>query len=388
MSGQQSVVENGKSSVAGSGGSAMSVGTKIGIGALFGLLALGFVWFPAALSQKHSGAQKPAAGNYSSGGEQFIPAPQTTPQAPAVNASNASRTLPTPQAQPTLSFGDQSQSSPASAPIMAYSGSAGVSIQPQPAAPASAASNNVIPVSDDTGSQGQSDQDKSPLAQKLQPTVLDGEKATLLPNPDLTITEGTMIPCILQTAINSELPSLVTCVVPIDVRGTTGNVVLLDRGTKIVGQLESGLMQGQNRVFVDWTRAETPDHVLVTLDSPGTDELGESGLPGAVDNHFWQRFGGALMLTLVQGGLNAATTVAAGQGGADSTSQQAAVGFLYSGQNNAQTIANTALQNTINIPPTLTKNQGDTVSLIVAHDLDFSSVYQLQVEGTENGNGG
>jgi type IV secretion system protein VirB10 len=230
--------------------------------------------------------------------------------------------------------------------------------------------------------------DNSPLAQRLKPTVLSPETATVLRNPDMVITEGTMIPCVLQTAIDSTLPGLVTCVVPIDIRGTTGNVVLLDRGTKIVGQIESGVMQGQNRVFVDWTRAETPDHVLVTLDSPGSDELGRAGLPGAVNNHFWERFGGALMLTFVQGALDAATIEAAGQGNANSTTQQAGLGFVYAAQSNGQSVANTALQNTINIPPTLTKNQGDTVSLIVAHDLDFSNVYQLQVSGTGGGNGG
>jgi type IV secretion system protein VirB10 len=86
------------------------------------------------------------------------------------------------------------------------------------------------------------------------------------------------------------------------------------------------------------------------------------------------------MLTVVEGALNAATVETAGQGGSTSTSQEATVGFVNSGQQNAQTIANTALQNSINIAPTLTKNQGDTVALIVAHDLDFSSVYQLQVK--------
>jgi type IV secretion system protein VirB10 len=211
-----------------------------------------------------------------------------------------------------------------------------------------------------------------------------GEQASVLQNPGMVITEGTMIPCILQTAIDSELPGLVTCVVPLDIRGSTGDVVLLDRGTKIVGQIQSGLLQGQDRVFVDWTRAETPDHVIVTLDSPGSDELGRAGLAGAVDNHFWQRFGGALMLTLVQGGLQAATIEAAGQGGSGSTTQAAASGFVYAGQSNGQQIANTALENSINIAPTLSKNQGDTVSLIVAHDLDFSSAYQLQVNGTGN----
>jgi type IV secretion system protein VirB10 len=181
---------------------------------------------------------------------------------------------------------------------------------------------------------------------------------------------------------------LVTCVVPIDIRGSTGDVVLLDRGTKIVGQIQTGLLQGQNRVFVDWTRAETPDHVIVTLDSPGSDELGRAGLPGAVDNHFWERFGGALMLTLVQGGLDAATIEAAGQGNSNSTSQQAGLGFVYAAQSNGQSVTNTALEDTINIAPTLSKNQGDTVSLIVAHDLDFSNVYQLQVSGMGGANGG
>jgi type IV secretion system protein VirB10 len=94
------------------------------------------------------------------------------------------------------------------------------------------------------------------------------------------------------------------------------------------------------------------------------------------------------MLTLVQGGLDAATIEAAGQGNSNSTTQQAGLGFVYAAQSNGQSVANTALQNSINIPPTLTKNQGDTVSLIVAHDLDFSNVYRLQVGGQGGGNGG
>jgi type IV secretion system protein VirB10 len=187
----------------------------------------------------------------------------------------------------------------------------------------------------------------------------------------------------LQTAIDTQLAGFVTCVVPIDVRGTTGDVVLLDRGTKIVGQIENGLVQGQERVFVLWTRAETPNHVVISLNSPGADELGRAGLSGEVDNHWWKRFGGALMLTLLQGSLNAGSALAANSGNGNNNA--ATLGFVYGAQSSGNQVANTALENSINIPPTLRKNQGDTVSVFVAQDLDFSAVYKLKLAGQGNG---
>ena len=368
-----SPVEDGRSPVAGTPRRELTTGTKLGILALVAVLGLGFIWFNALFSHKRADQQKIIPAAYTNGGEVFNGPPDAVMKPAAQN-------LPAPANTTTGLLDAPAQASPAAAPILAFSGSS-VQVPIQPASSsASQPGATPAPVMPDN----------SPLAARLKPTVLDGERASVLQNPDMVITEGTMIPCTLQTAIDSQLPGLVTCVVPIDVRGSTGNVVLLDRGTKIVGQMENGLLQGQNRVFVDWTRAETPDHVIVTLDSPGSDELGRAGLPGAVNNHFWDRFGGALMLTLVQGGLQAGTLAAAGNGNGNSTSQQAALGFVYAAQSNGQSVANTALANSINIPPTLTKNQGDTVSLIVAHDLDFSSVYRLRLDdtGVETGNGG
>lgn len=374
----QSPIDDGRSPVAGAPSRERSIGTKFGIMVLIGVVVLGFIWFNALYSHRAATQPVGAATAYGNGGEPYIQPPAAVP-APAT--SNLPQ--PSPASSSSSFLGGSQQQSPAQAPIMAFSGADDM-VPPAPPASAPAPSDTA----QTDGPSTLPGTDKSPLAARLQATVMDGEKASVLRNPAMVITEGTMIPCILQTAIESELPGLVTCVVPLDIRGSTGDVVLLDRGTKIVGQIQTGLLQGQDRVFVDWTRAETPDHVIVTLDSPGSDELGRAGLAGAVDNHFWQRFGGALMLTLVQGGLQAATIEAAGQGGSNSTTQAAASGFVYAGQSNGQQIANTALENSINIAPTLSKNQGDTVSLIVAHDLDFSSVYQLQVKNTENGYGG
>jgi len=377
--GPPSPVEDGRSPVAGPPRRELSLGTKLGLIGLIGILGLGFIWFNALYSHKSSNQQQAMPATYTNGGEQFA-----APPAPAIKPAPASVALPAPAPQQTQFFGASNQPSPASAPIMAFSGGGDVPQMPA-ATPAAAPASG--PEGGEAGGSLTPPADNSPLAARLKPTVLDGEKASVIQNPDMVITEGTIIPCTLQTAIDTQLPSLVTCVVPMDIRGATGNVVLLDAGTKIIGQIESGLLQGQNRVFVDWTRAETPDHVIVTLDSPGTDELGRGGLPGAVDNHFWDRFGGALMLTLVQGGLNAATIEAAGNGNSNSSTNQAALGFVYAAQSNGQSVANTALENTINIPPTLTKNQGESVALIVAHDLDFSGVYRLQVNNAGVGGG-
>ena len=96
--------------------------------------------------------------------------------------------------------------------------------------------------------------------------------ATIMKHPSLTIPAGTVIPCILQTAIYSELAGFVDCTVPAEVRGATGTVTLLDRGTQVFGGIKSGLREGQSRRL--WIRARTPENVVVTFDKPGRRRAG------------------------------------------------------------------------------------------------------------------
>ncbi|MBP2307497.1 hypothetical protein GBZ48_22080 [Azospirillum melinis] len=206
------------------------------------------------------------------------------------------------------------------------------------------------------------------LAARLEPTRLTGVAAGLLRNQPYLLTTGTVIPCILQTAMDSTLPGFVTCIVPQDVLGKTG-LTLLDRGTKVVGEFRGGVRQGVERMFVLWTRAETPQGVVIALDSPATDPLGRSGLDGEVDRHFWQRFGGALLLSFVDGAIQAGVAAASKEG---STT-------INTGQ--TQSVIAESLRGSIDLPPTLRKNQGEPVSVFVARDLDFSTVYRLQPAG-------
>jgi type IV secretion system protein VirB10 len=213
--------------------------------------------------------------------------------------------------------------------------------------------------------------DNTALGTALKATRLEGAKAARLRNPELTIVQGSRIPCVIENAFTTDQPGLLSCRVPIDVRGYGGHVILLPAGTHITGQYQSGIRQGQSRAFIVWTRAYTPapDAVVVDLGSPAADELGRAGLDGALDTHFWARFGAAIMLSFIDSGLSAAAQIAAAQAGGTN--------YFQSFSFNGQSVANTALQSSVNIPPTLAFNQARTATVFVARDLDFSAVYQL-----------
>ncbi len=203
----------------------------------------------------------------------------------------------------------------------------------------------------------------------LKPTVLEGIRASILGNRNYIIAMGTSIPCILETAINSDQQGFVSCIISRDILSDNGRVVLLDKGTQIVGEYRAGLKKGQTRLFVLWNRAKTPDGIIISLASPATDSLGRSGIDGDIDNHWLERIGSALLVSLIKDATNYANKRLAKKQEKEETET------ISSGQN----IANIVVENYANIPPTLSKNQGELVNILVARDLDFSSVYKLKV---------
>ncbi|MFK4056845.1 type IV secretion system protein VirB10 [Brevundimonas sp. NPDC046655] len=191
---------------------------------------------------------------------------------------------------------------------------------------------------------------------------IERARADRLSDRRFLITAGSTIPCVLQTAMDSATPGFAACIVPRDVWSDDGSVVLMERGTRILGEYRSGLQRGRGRLFVLWTRAVTPDGVTVTLASPAADGLGRAGFDGRIDSHFWERFGGALLLSIVDGATSAALDLGADRSGIRVPSDA----------------ASTALEDSVGIPPTLRKDQGGEVSIFVARDLDFASVYRLK----------
>lgn len=217
---------------------------------------------------------------------------------------------------------------------------------------------------------------------------------------DALVAQGTLIRGVLETALQSDLPGMVRAVVTENVWSFDGRRILIPSGSRLVGEYKSGLAQGQTRVFVVWTRLLRSDGVSVQLGSNGTDDLGRAGNTGFVDNHYVERFGAAIMLSIVGGAAQFLSswgqTTANNNNGSTITTTDPTTGAVtqiqtganqsqlalqarqIGAQNVSQTLTNIAqeaLKNSINIPPTIYLDQGSRIIVFVRRDLDFSTLY-------------
>ncbi|MGH8238385.1 MAG: type IV secretion system protein VirB10 [Steroidobacteraceae bacterium] len=201
----------------------------------------------------------------------------------------------------------------------------------------------------------------------LRPSMTAAVSAKMLPTQRLLLPKGAFIDCTLETAIDSSLPGMTTCVMATDSFSADGSVVLLERGTKLVGETRGQVRAGSARIFVLWTEARTPQGIVVPLASPGTDELGRAGLPGEVNRHFFERFGAAILVSVIDGAVQTAVQ-----------SQREDGETIVVSPSGSSQIMTEVLKSTIGIPPTVVKPQGDRIAVLVARDLDFRSVYELR----------
>ncbi|WP_296595585.1 type IV secretion system protein VirB10 [Phenylobacterium sp.] len=234
-------------------------------------------------------------------------------------------------------------------PLMAYSRGGGLSLA---AAPGPAIVPALLP---DRPAQ-------SELDGLRQGSTVGRATASAIGDRNFLILAGATVPCVLQTALDTTTAGYVTCLVDRDVYSDNGAVVLLEKGARVLGEYRTGMRQGQDRIFVLWTRAVTPAGVAIALASPASDALGRAGFGGRVDTHFWDRFGAAVLLSVIDAGAAAITD---GDG---------AVGTVRLPSD----AAGLAVQQGADIRPTLRLAQGAQVAIQVAQDLDFSSVYGLR----------
>jgi type IV secretion system protein VirB10 len=200
------------------------------------------------------------------------------------------------------------------------------------------------------------------FAARVASSDVETAHATRLRDMARVAPQGTLIPAVLETAINSDLPGGVRAVVSQDVRGFDGSTVLIPRGSKLIGQYRNGVALGQSRAFVIWSRILTPEGVSIDVGSPATDPLGRAGLSGETDTHFFARYGGAILLTVMNAGVEAA----ASHGG---SSTAIVIGSATQGP-----LAGVVPQHANDIPVTVRVAQGSPLQVFVTRDLDFSGL--------------
>lgn len=364
------VGERGASNVAGKRGKNQSVGVKIA--GVFGLLAAAGLFLWVTQPKEKAEAEKPKQVVRQT--VDFEPAP---PPPPPPAPLTALPSAPPPVAPEQKQFEDKMLAASQRAPVLAFNKGGN---QGHPSGGSASGAPQSMPYGvPSTQQPGQNE-----LEAKLKATPVQGVSASHMGNRDYIISMGTSIPCILETAMASDVPGFVTCRIERDIMSDNGRVVLLDKGSQVVGEYQGGLKRGQSRMFVLWTRAKTPQGVIIQLASPATDGLGRAGFDGNVDTHFWERFGSAMLMSVVGDAGQIATTYVAGRmqpkGNGNTTNNYQPPQSIGTGMKDAASIA---VENSINIPPTLNKNQGDLVNIMVARDLYFGDVYGLRVTETK-----
>lgn len=328
---------------------------NLGILAFVAVLLLGGAWVFSLMSDLRQGAGSSASTMPQSAGARVISS-SAPPPLPArlTNESDAAferRYLPTAIVMPGQRTVPQNLAPRAGQPF-------DVPRQPQPAP----VYDQPAPSYRDTLPQVAATRTDMPPAaeEKQEPAKASAERvrAGRLGSPSLTVPLGTIIPAVLETAIDSTRPGSVRALVQRDVRSFDGTGVLVPRGSRLYGGYEGELGAGQNRALITWTRLLRPDGVTIALDSQASDPLGRAGIKGKVDSKFLQRFGGAILQTILDIGVGIAT-------------REASNGVIVALPGSYQNVTRIA---PTQITPTLRVRQGTSVSVYVARDLDFSSV--------------
>lgn len=188
-------------------------------------------------------------------------------------------------------------------------------------------------------------------------------------NPNLLLEQGTLIPCALRVKVISNITGQLSCVISENVYSSNGNVLLIEKGSRVNGYYQgNNVSHGSSQLFVIWQEVRTMNNLVIPLASGSTDELGANGLNGWVDNHFWERFSNAIMLSMILDGNNILLSKMTDTAQNNSENTREA----------SKEIATTVLEQMGDIKPTLYKNQGDKVGIFVARDIDFSNVYELK----------
>ena len=188
---------------------------------------------------------------------------------------------------------------------------------------------------------------------------------------------GTVIPGLMVSGVNSDLPgSLIAQVSQNVYDSASGKYLLIPQGSKLYGVYDSRVIYGQSRVLIAWNRVIFPDGSSVTLGAmPGADQAGYAGFEDKVDNHYLRIFGSAIMMSLITGGMTYAVDNSTNSNNnGDSTTLQDEMTAALANQLGQTTLK--LLERNISIKPTLEIRPGYRFNVVITKDVIFKGAYR------------
>ena len=215
----------------------------------------------------------------------------------------------------------------------------------------------------------------------LKSTGAEQATATRLSNLNMTIAQGKIVDAVLETAINTDLPGTLRAIISRDVYAEAGRAVMVPKGSRLIGTYNTGILRGQRRVLVVWTRIIRPDGVDIAIGSPGVDMLGRAGMQGEVDNKYFETFSTAILTSILSIGAAVGADALVDDPGVTtqrtdgSTTTSGSAGSAAASTAVAQfgNIGRDVVNNLLDLRPTITIDQGSRINVFVNRDLIFPS---------------
>lgn len=200
------------------------------------------------------------------------------------------------------------------------------------------------------------------LAQKRSDDYLEFTRDVPLSPFELNV--GTIIPAVLISGMNSDIPGALIAQVSQNVYDSaTGKHLLIPQGAKLYGVYDSNVSYGQSRAVSAWTRINYPDGTRLNLGGMGgMDVEGYSGFEDQVDNHYWKTFGNAALLGMISG----ATQAGISEDSRNSDTKSAVADGVT--QQFAQT-GSTLIQKNLDVQPTIKIRAGYKFNIMVNKDI-------------------
>jgi type IV secretion system protein VirB10 len=199
------------------------------------------------------------------------------------------------------------------------------------------------------------------------------------------VMSGSVIPAVLVSGINSDLPGPIVAQVSENVFDTaTGKSLLVPQGSRLIGAYHNASAPGQQRVQVSWQRLIFPDTASMDLPQmPGMDPAGYAGFTDQVDNHYLATFGTAAVISLISAGQMVGQMAGFGGGsygayGYTPPNQWAMAGESAGSAASAQLggVAQQMVGQELSRPPTIEIRPGYQFTVMVTGDLIFPGPYR------------